>query len=194
MNPERGRKLPRIPDDIDLLCPFQNMNPERGRKHRSKHLGNWYPEIAQFQNMNPERGRKPSQGICGSYHYPLISEHEPRKGTETILLTISYAIRSSYFRTWTPKGDGNIDRIFFAIARISSYFRTWTPKGDGNNQEPFGYKPNALTEFQNMNPERGRKRWKIVLNTSIGFFISEHEPRKGTETIAVFTSDIGLLT
>ena len=105
MNPERGRKrLLRAARFIPITpFQFQNMNPERGRKLLQQALCPFYSNISEheprkgtetafllsaslkplllFQNMNPERGRKPSQGICGSYHYPLISEHEPRKGT-----------------------------------------------------------------------------------------------------------------
>ena len=59
----------------------------------------------------------------------MISEHEPRKGTETL--------------------------------------------GVEDTETP--------AEFQNMNPERGRKQEMILLVMSL-LTISEHEPRKGTET------------
>ena len=38
---------------------------------------------------------------------PAISEHEPRKGTETFLCLAS-PITPPHFRTRTPKGDGNV--------------------------------------------------------------------------------------
>ena len=39
-----------------------------------------------------------------------------------------------------------------------------------------------LREFQNTNPERGRKRTAIRRRRSCMKYISKHEPRKGTET------------
>ena len=111
----------------------------------------------------------------------------------------------NHFRTRTPKGDGNLSRLWHDTNILVSHFRTRTPKGDGNplSQRLIG----AIDfEFQNTNPERGRKRDRehiiraVVANfrtrtpkgdgnksigqqvTSDPAKISEHEPRKGTET------------
>ena len=90
---------------MSMPCTFQNTNPERGRK-----------QVAQHAVVLVNR----------------ISEHKPRKGTETISnLSRSWFICSN-FRTQTPKGDGNL-----ALCRLARYaeiadFRTQTPKGDGN--------------------------------------------------------------
>ena len=62
-----------------------------------------------------------------------------------------------YFRTRTPKGDGN-ELHFDLLGRGTHHFRTRTPKGDGNTKEI----------------ERIREK---------EIQISEHEPRKGTETV-----------
>ena len=43
------------------------------------------------------------------------------------------------------------------------------------------YKNRAANKFQNVNPERGRKRPSCHATTAI-LGISEREPRKGTET------------
>ena len=42
-----------------------------------------------------------------------ISEHEPRKGTETERILVPYCIFLSHFRTRTPKGDGNYHKIHY---------------------------------------------------------------------------------
>ena len=83
-----------------------------------------------------------------------ISEHEPRKGTETIRYMVIHTIFAN-FRTRTPKGDGNNPSLgtplhnaehiseheprkgtetLLTIAALaaSADFRTRTPKGDGN--------------------------------------------------------------
>ena len=156
---------------------FQNTNPERGRKQTTckKVVDKWQL----FQNTNPERGRKLGgltslQGLIF-----IISEHEPRKGTET-LEVLHFLQYGSNFRTRTPKGDGNGCRLF-VLGGVCSHFRTRTPKGDGNvakiaafqylSQSISEHEPRKGTEtpppmslrrcrrgFQNTNPERGRKR------------------------------------
>ena len=79
-NPERGRKPKEIRAIICTLT-FQNTNPERGRKRT---VGQSDSVVSvEFQNTNPERGRK--------------LHHLPHK---------SYR-KAMYFRTRTPKGDGN---------------------------------------------------------------------------------------
>ena len=60
------------------------MNPERGRKH--VYLSAIGGDYDGFQNMNPERGRKQKEVYCYRISVVFISEHEPRKGTETLPL------------------------------------------------------------------------------------------------------------
>ena len=159
-----------------------------------------------FQNTNPERGRK---HVCvgnGRSRNGTISEHEPRKGTETFASLSPTCQVGIHFRTRTPKGDGNdmarIDEIIAAAKRISEHeprkgtetkakldavkslaanFRTRTPKGDGNAAVEMTVIADWIA-FQNTNPERGRKPKEFsYMHKHVGF-ISEHEPRKGTET------------
>ena len=87
----------------------------------------------------------------------LISEHEPRKGTET----------------------GCEEPI--VQGRLLLHFRTRTPKGDGNSCHPLRL-VRTFGEFQNTNPERGRKPRDLAAIKDGDPRISEHEPRKGTET------------
>ena len=110
---------------------------------------------SQFQNTNPERGRKRNffQRVI---LLTIISEHEPRKGTETIENLHVFHIHFD-FRTRTPKGDGNQ----LCQRRLIR----------------------AAVAFQNTNPERGRKLNKRGVQWKVKPLISEHEPRKGTETL-----------
>ena len=104
-NPARGRKLGAVVVVTTRHFSFQNTNPERGRKQSigfsyfhilfngnfktrtPKGDGNSEPSSCTspktFQNTNPERGRKHKE-MCYTKHISsnIISEHEPRKGTE----------------------------------------------------------------------------------------------------------------
>ena len=133
-----------------------------------------------FQNTNPERGRKPHIGIKdlivtdpnfrtqtpkgdGNYTAPIIttntlrriSEHKPRKGTETVHRTCPLGGRGLRFQNTNPERGRKL-----IPARADS---------------------NSDSKFQNTNPERGRKR-NTCLSINRNLFISEHKPRKGTET------------
>ena len=135
---------------------FQNTNPERGRKP-------WCScparagERSQFQNTNPERGRKRTFDDLDLIIIVHISEHEPRKGTETVPANLATMAALAAFQNTNPE-RGRKQR--FSVVRsfkMAQHFRTRTPKGDGN--------------FFHILP--------------LSFFclqISEHEPRKGTET------------
>ena len=144
----------------------------------------------------------------------FISEHEPRKGTETSRSRTWSNTRRCYFRTRTPKGDGNASRGR-SYSYQSTHFRTRTPKGDGNRRFHVKRSTGSATTFQNTNPERGRKleqpspnnnanirfqntnpergRKPLRVRSVIKFLhcISEHEPRKGTETHLQFSILVG---
>ena len=59
-----------------------------------------------FQNTNPERGRKRLNRAMLNIGIALISEHEPRKGTETSLFLPPLLPLSLNFRTRISKEDG----------------------------------------------------------------------------------------
>ena len=103
--------------------------------------------------MNPERGRKPEQDAAVEDAITAISEHEPRKGTETPS-EIRPCTSWENFRTRTPKGDGNVNSSMFTPSSfaISEHEpRKGTETGTEHHIELFRY------SFQNTNPERGRK-------------------------------------
>ena len=128
-NPERGRKLARYDAIIRSAKSFQNTNPERGRKQARRRKPS--PRRShQFQNTNPERGRKRDDWCRLSGFSPaLISEHEPRKGTET-----AYHVK---------------------ISRPMEFQNTNPERG--RKQFTIKIDSNSLLKFQNTNPERGRK-------------------------------------
>ena len=120
----------------------------------------------------------------------FISEHEPRKGTETSRSRTWSNTRRCYFRTRTPKGDGNASRGR-SYSYQSTHFRTRTPKGDGNRRFHVKRSTGSATTFQNTNPERGRKPLRVRSVIKFLHCISEHEPRKGTETHLQFSILVG---
>ena len=113
---------------------------------------------AVFQNTNPERGRKliaiPPIHLSTSLQFQNTNPERGRKRRATRRKRHS---RHLNFRTRTPKGDGNLAR-YDANMRSARHFRTRTPKGDGNARFAARYLSLAAAA------------------------ISEHEPRKGTET------------
>ena len=134
----------------------------------------------------------------------IISEHEPRKGTET-LRDGSLSIPLSDFRTRTPKGDGNGDDIVSLVHEvlISEHeprkgTETWNRLEDGliteeiseheprKGTETSRYKADSggLTHFRTRTP-KGDGNYSQEDGTSCKSKISEHEPRKGTETVPV---------
>ena len=155
-----------------------------------------------FRTRTPKGDGNSSKSLTSTPD-SAISEHEPRKGTETFLLVVmimtSYVLFQNtnpergrklvpsgricitifHFRTRTPKGDGNMLNMtiilseyviseheprkgtetpswYVRLGRTPENFRTRTPKGDGNHR--VSVSPSTkFCEFQNTNPERGRK-------------------------------------
>ena len=156
-----------------------------------------------FQNTNPERGRKQPSSRSRPWHALHFRTRTPKgDGNKS---GRRRRVSHSYFRTRTPKGDGNSYQFLHKYS-IPAYFRTRTPKGDGNDSgiapcivrsAISEHEPRKGTEtcviqtvsvrqrlaFQNTNPERGRKHL-LNLRAASDTYISEHEPRKGTETIS----------
>ena len=88
-----------------------------------------------------------------------ISEHEPRKGTET------YDI---------------VDMMVEIIKDISEH----EPR-KGTETPSTKELPSGTAHFQNVNPERGRKQGRSLRLDRQLRPISEREPRKGTETFSI---------
>ena len=58
--------------------------------------------MVSFQNTNPERGRKLAFGDDFEC-IVIISEHEPRKGTETIGVAIEMLVTAALFQNTNPE-------------------------------------------------------------------------------------------
>ena len=85
------------------------------------------PRISEHE---PRKGTETEDTLEVDYQSFIISEHEPRKGTET-KNTERIEDLIDYFRTRTPKGDGNNKSLYIGTPHFNN-FRTRTPKGDGN--------------------------------------------------------------
>ena len=136
-----------------------------------------------------------------------VSNHKPRKGTETILFSAKFAriydefqitnpargrkqdlrdrLRrsSEQFQITNPARGRKLRQLFRDSARLLCCFKSQTPQGDGNEtvEECFG---SLVAQFQITNPARGRKQMgKHCINQS-DHHVSNHKPRKGTATPA----------
>ena len=132
VNPERGRKLfSWYPYWATHTGNFRTWTP-KGDGNRTEKVSSSIPSA--FQNVNPERGRKLRCKILVPLAAKNISEREPRKGTETRQPNHLGRNLVLVFQNVNPeRGRKRLIRhvyLFFA----QSYFRTWTPKGDGNSR------------------------------------------------------------
>ena len=111
-----------------------------------------------FQTTNPARGRKLfGENLVLVAIIMTISNHKPRKGTETSCFSIRAIIYLSYFKPQTPQGDGNPSGIVLGRSRVKDYFKPQTPQGDGNRRGRSAFRLSRW-RFQTTNPARGRKR------------------------------------
>ena len=103
-NPERGRKPANFSSNFFWYPKFQNTNPERGRKRMQ--IIPYYAHPHDFRTRTP-KGDGNKRSLPAKPLSPRISEHEPRKGTETGVAGRESVRLHDHFRTRTPKGDGN---------------------------------------------------------------------------------------
>ena len=111
-----------------------------------------------------------------------ISKPHPRKGTETIILSLNQQNELDInFKTTSPQGDGNTFYMCPRKTTLFNYFKTTSPQGDGNNAVKRQLRTSS-TIFQNHIPARGRKLHHCGLK-GCNQRISKPHPRKGTETV-----------
>ena len=111
-----------------------------------------------FQNTNPERGRK-LKVISGSM------------------------ICKSHFRTQTPKGDGNMSQKECSDTQNHEFQNTNPERGRKRNSRslvPSG----KISNFRTQTPKGDRNIVYLTSVTLLSVIISEHKPRKGTETLS----------
>ena len=162
-----------------LLLSFQNTNPERGRKplfytttstnskfnfrtQTPKGDGNLsqgsYERVrSAFQNTNPERGRKLSRPSDHAHTAMFISEHKPRKGTETGASPQRKGCFRVKFQNTNPERGRKHREGIPCYQRVNPFQNTNPERGRKQHGIP-RHKARGKEGFQNTNPERGRKQ------------------------------------
>ena len=135
------------------LANFRTRTPKGDGNERSSTSLTIRP-IINFRTRTP-KGDGNANTCPASLRTPLpISEHEPRKGTETLHHQPLSREWKRNFRTRTPKGDGNMyRRIRYGDPII---FQNTNPER-GRKPRLQGSPRSRPLQFQNTNPERGRK-------------------------------------
>ena len=181
-NPARGRK--RIPYRYErfLFHPVSNHKPRKGTETslRRTFFGQ---KMILFQITNPARGRKLKGDVKRVENVEVaVSNHKPRKGTETFSARASSSARSIRFKSQTPQGDGNHSRLNSLNSLRRHKFQITNPargrKRDKQGRESYYH----LRQFQITNPARGRKQVAAEMECRVLTLVSNHKPRKGTET------------
>ena len=113
--------------------------------------------------------------------YLLFQNTNPERGRKPVTAA-SMSASSDDFRTQTPKGDGNCQQNCWHTLRLLEHFRTQTPKGDGNFPEIISYFQSS-DNISEHKPRKGTETgFELVVVRVPPRDISEHKPRKGTET------------
>ena len=157
---------------------FQTTNPARGRK-----LGDGRHLLlldGEFQTTNPARGRKPIakpaiEPSSGSNFKPQTPQGDGNKFTTAVTRF------STAFQTTNPARGRKQAACLVALQPLPAHFKPQTPQGDGNQAFFGGFDP-LSAQFQTTNPARGRKHINSSLHSKERYWISNHKPRKGTET------------
>ena len=109
----------------------------------------------------------------------MISEHEPRKGTETMLSLVLLNADELISEHEPRKGTETLSGSGSIYQQVVN-FRTRTPKGDGNPcARHFNIRLEVISEHE---PRKGTETTAEEIERYCPTIISEHEPRKGTET------------
>ena len=134
---------------------FQNTNPARGRK-RVPMTDKARQQPQHFRTRTPQGdGNDLLQLQNRNLLVLLISEHEPRKGTETYYLDCYW--RNCYkFQNTNPARGRKLPYIGKSLMRLYFVFQNTNP---ARGRKPIGFKLLHIfsERFQNTNPARGRK-------------------------------------
>ena len=182
-NPARGRKL-RFFDAVTptLLSDFKPQTPQGDGNYKGT---SYFCHASQkISNHKPRKGTETILSVIEPLPSRIISNHKPRKGTETKSWAERPDTRDFYFKPQTPQGDGNCCSSCLSILAIVE-FQTTNPARGRKRTVPANSSRTAARAFQTTNPARGRK-----LHPTDGLMmsrcrISNHKPRKGTETAPV---------
>ena len=156
-NPARGRKrrlqlLQRL-----IHVKFQITNPARGRK-QSNHERDLLDITQCFKSQTPQGDGNFVKKVPQLWDIAKVSNHKPRKGTETGREDLLAKYLENRFKSQTPQGDGNNGRLVFLIC--------------------FG------VIVSNHKPRKGTETRDSFMHYLHSFvLVSNHKPRKGTETL-----------
>jgi len=159
--PARGRKLEAIGVSWLPVIRFSEPIPRKGTETGSNRIRSAALVRKVFQNLFPARGRKRTVMCPSSASQNMrFSEPIPRKGTETPTFhLLECKVKQSFFRTYSPQGDGNLytcDRFQY---RRSDVFQNLFPaRGRKRIYNDRLYVITGYEVFQNLFPARGRKR------------------------------------
>ena len=165
-----------------------NHKPRKGTETRCRpyrHL-----PLRLVSNHKPRKGTETAWPAEEDESVRGVSNHKPRKGTETLPPFPLSALATSRFKSQTPQGDGNPPLLVVDIAELVLFQITNPARGrkrDKQGRESYYH----LRQFQITNPARGRKQVAAEMECRVLTLVSNHKPRKGTETSA-FLDDLAL--
>ena len=157
-----------------------------------------------FRTQTPKGDGNLIQKISGCNENAAISEHKPRKGTETEKIPVVIGILTNIFQNTNPERGRKLTfhRQAYPVwlkfqntnpergrkPPINPVFCTGLRHQSQNTNPERGRKLESTKahlavldcQFQNTTPERGRKHRAANADELRGLEISEHKPRKGT--------------
>ena len=134
-----------------------------------------------ISNHKPRKGTETKQSQeCFIVRFLGISNHKPRKGTETLALEQDVSFSFDKFQTTNP-ARGRKRRLALVLGEPSHKFQTTNP-ARGRKLSPVSSIATVSRLFQTTNPARGRKQDVVLDHLHALSCISNHKPRKGTET------------
>ena len=136
--------------------------------------------FTRFQTTNPARGRKLKPFPYG-HSGDTISNHKPRKGTETVNIDFDICVFRNILN-YKPRKGTETPSQSTGTAQSHSNFKLQTPQGDGNSPKTMDFPALFLSYFKLQTPQGDGNLILIILFTWPSTTISNHKPRKGTET------------
>jgi len=113
-----------------------------------------------FQNLFPARGRKRSYFLVGTFSQSRFSEPIPRKGTETVSISIIIILSTFVFQNLFPARGRklNCEDLSYMGHKVNRFSEPIPRKGTETLEKIYAASPggNPLV-FQNLFPARGRK-------------------------------------
>ena len=133
-----------------------------------------------FQTTNPARGRKPVVPIMLRHLSKGYFKPQTPQGDGNTTFAVIFNRRNERFQTTNPARGRKLPPTS-STTGFGTNFKPQTPQGDGNLPS-LSVISIPSSRFQTTNPARGRKLFYRDLHCFSFQAISNHKPRKGTET------------